>query len=178
MVGKWELSSSSWIISDCQWLKGRLLQGTAEIPPNLPPNLPRSEAAKVPLLSPSLQSLPLCLTHSFVCNLQDWICVWMLCRILQGYGGLFSLHCSCYFSNYIDIKLFFLHLLCTGMVQKKKKRKKIFSWLYWTAMLQQFNFLTSRGHWASLCAGLYLITLKCWQIKTKKKKKRRRASAR
>ena len=103
MVGKWELSSSSWIISDCQWLKGRLLHSTAEIPPNLP----RSEAAKVPLLSPSLQSLPLCLTHSFVCNLQDWICVWMLCRFLRGYGGLFSLHCSCYFSNYIDIKLFF-----------------------------------------------------------------------
>lgn len=166
MVGKWELSSSSWIISDCQWLKGWLLHGTAEIPPNLP----RSEAAKVPLLSPSLQSLPLCLTHSFVCNLQDWICVWMLCRILQGYGGLFSLHCSCYFSNYIDIKLFF----CTSCALawcKKKEKKKIFFWLYWTDMLQQFNFLTSRAHWASLCAGLYLITLKCWQIKTEKKKK-------
>lgn len=33
--GERERSSSYWIISDCQWLKGWLLHGATEIPPNL-----------------------------------------------------------------------------------------------------------------------------------------------
>ncbi len=66
MVGKRDRSSSYWIISDCQWLKGWLSYGTAEILPNFL-SVEGSQSFITNPISPISTSL--CLTHAFVCNL-------------------------------------------------------------------------------------------------------------
>lgn len=103
MVGKRELSSSYWIISDCLRLKGRLLHCTAEIPPNLLSVWGSQSVITLPI-SPVSFSRP----NTFICVQSSRLnlCLNALSNSV-GYGGLCSLHCSCYFSNYIDIKLFF-----------------------------------------------------------------------
>lgn len=76
------------------------------------------------------------------------------------YGGLGSLHCSCYFSNYIDIKLFFL-LLCTGVVQKASPG---------FTGLTCFNSSISSPpeaikHPNVQSFAIFDWTLKCWRVK-------------
>lgn len=107
------------------------------------PIFSQSEATKASLLSPSLKSRPLSAnTFTSLQSSRLNLCQNALSNSV-GYGGLGSLHCSCYFSNYIVIKLFFRSVHWHDA--------KVFSWLYWADMLQQFNFLASGGNLASLC---------------------------
>lgn len=99
---------------------------------------------------PPMSQVSGCLPNAFIFqSLRLNLCLNALLNSV-GYEGLGALHCFGYFSNYIDIKPF--------SPPVHRHAVKIFSWLYLTDMLQQFNFLASRGHLASLCP-VFCLTL-------------------